>query len=47
MTKISAQIASIKGPMSVTRKLTDKITAHINGEVVERDTTTIPLIDGT
>jgi FMN-dependent NADH-azoreductase len=47
MTKILRVDSSIKGPMSVTRKLTDKITAHINGEVVERDTTTIPLIDGT
>lgn len=46
MTKILRIDSSIKGPMSVTRKLTDKITANLGGEVVGRDTTTIPMIDG-
>ncbi len=32
--------------MSVTRKLTDKVVAHLGGDVTLRDATTIPLIDG-
>lgn len=46
MTKILRIDSSIKGPMSVTRKLTDKIVANLGGDILERDTTTIPLIDG-
>lgn len=47
MTKILRIDSSIKGPASVTRKLADSITAHIGGEVIARDATQIPLIDGT
>ncbi|OCX66965.1 FMN-dependent NADH-azoreductase [Thioclava sp. SK-1] len=39
--------SSIKGDASVTRQLTAKITEQLGGDVVVRDTTTIPLIDGT
>ncbi|TQS71393.1 FMN-dependent NADH-azoreductase [Rhodobacteraceae bacterium] len=38
--------SSIKGDASVTRKLTGKIVEKLGGEVVERDTTTLPLITG-
>ncbi|AOZ68342.1 FMN-dependent NADH-azoreductase [Rhodobacter xanthinilyticus] len=47
MTKILKIDSSIKGPASVTRKLTDEIVAKLGGTVTERDTTSIPLIDGT
>ena len=47
MTKVLRIDSSIKGPASVTHKLTDSILARLGGEVTERDTTTIPLIDGT
>lgn len=46
MTKVLRIDSSIKGPMSVTRKLTAEIIAKIGGDVVERDVTTVPLIDG-
>lgn len=47
MTKVLRIDSSIKGPASVTRKLTDKLVAHIaDAEVTARDTTGIPLIDG-
>lgn len=48
MTKVLRIESSIKGPASVTRKLTDRILAKLAPtEVVERDTTGIALIDGT
>jgi FMN-dependent NADH-azoreductase len=46
MTKVLRIDSSIKGPLSVTRKLTDKIISQLSGDVTERDATTIPLIDG-
>lgn len=51
MTTILRIDSSIKGPASVTRSLTDRITARLAGasgaEVIRRDATAIPLIDGT
>ena len=47
MSKTLRILSSIKGPASVSTKLTDSIAAKLGGEVVTRDTTTIPLIDGT
>lgn len=47
MTKILRITSSIKGPNSVTTKLTDHIVEKLGGDVTTRDTTTIPLIDGT
>jgi FMN-dependent NADH-azoreductase len=51
MTTILRIDSSIKGPASVTRRLTDRITARLAGaagaEVTSRDATAIPLIDGT
>jgi FMN-dependent NADH-azoreductase len=47
MTKVLRIDSSIKGPASVTRKLTDKIVARLGGDLTERDATSIPLIDGT
>lgn len=46
MTKILRIDTSIKGPASTTRKLTDDVVAHLGGEVIARDATTIPAIDG-
>jgi FMN-dependent NADH-azoreductase len=46
MTKILRITSSIKGPASITTKLTDQITAKLGGSVTHRDTTDIPLIDG-
>ena len=47
MTRILRIDSSIKGNASVTRKLTDKLLDKLAGaEITERDTQTIPLIDG-
>lgn len=46
MTKILRLDTSIKGPMSVSQKLAEKITARLDGDVTLRDCTAIPAIDG-
>lgn len=46
MTKILRIDSSIKGPASITRKLTDEIVARLGGAVTERNANGIPLIDG-
>lgn len=47
MTKVLRIDSSIKGPASVTRKLTDLIVARLpDAEVTLRDTVGLPLIDG-
>lgn len=46
MTKILRIESSIKGGASVTRKLTDSLTAKLGGTVSQRDAQDIPLIDG-
>jgi FMN-dependent NADH-azoreductase len=46
MTTILRIDSSIKGDMSVTRRLTAKITEHLGGDVTLRDASKLPLIDG-
>ncbi|MFC3059831.1 FMN-dependent NADH-azoreductase [Paenirhodobacter populi] len=46
MTKILRIDTSIKGPYSVSKKLAEKITAKIGGDVTVRDATALPVIDG-
>ncbi|HEY0212306.1 MAG TPA: NAD(P)H-dependent oxidoreductase [Paenirhodobacter sp.] len=47
MTKILRLDTSIKGPYSVSKKIAEKITAKIGGDVTVRDASALPLIDGT
>lgn len=46
MTKILRIDSSIKGDASITKRLTDKVVHQIDGDVISRDATQIPAIDG-
>lgn len=46
MTKILRIDSSIKGEASITRRLSNKIVDQLGGELVSRDATRIPTIDG-
>ncbi|KEO54008.1 FMN-dependent NADH-azoreductase [Thioclava pacifica] len=46
MTKILRIDSSIKGDASITKRLTDKVVDQLGGEVIARNATTIPSIDG-
>lgn len=47
MTKTLLLETSIKGPMSVSHKIAEKVVAKVGGDVTVRDCTKIPAIDGT
>ncbi|HEY0274580.1 MAG TPA: NAD(P)H-dependent oxidoreductase [Paenirhodobacter sp.] len=46
MTKILRLDTSIKGPYSVSKKIAEKITAKLGGDVTVRDASALPVIDG-
>lgn len=46
MTKILRIDTSIKGDASISKRLTDKIVAQLDGDVTARNATAIPAIDG-